>query len=175
VDRLFEPGNAGASEPISVWLDETHGNYALHFGPNPNCPQTGLIAAPTSIADSPLPRQSMAKELGKMSRRDQFRMHPYNEDLATQFWQKYIDNSNKSKMPVRMFYPEPQFFQDDHGIYLRNPELSGEGRIDFKEMFSHLNIPGRLEESFSFVPAGIVRALVYLSGFFYGSSEKFVG
>jgi TIR domain len=78
-----------------------------------------------------------------------------DHDLAALFWEPYV----RSGKPTRIIYPEPQFFRDDKHTYLRNQEAD---QRDRKEAFSYLNIEGGLAPSYSFVPSGIVKAMLYL-------------
>jgi hypothetical protein len=81
------------------------------------------------------------------------------EHFRTEFWSHYFS----SDKPVRVLYPEPEFFIDERLTYFRNPASI---ESDVSEAFGYLNAAGNLERAYSFVPSGIVRALLYLSEMF---------
>jgi hypothetical protein len=89
-------------------------------------------------------------------------------NLVEGFWSPYL-NSDK---PVRILYPEPQFFMDDRFTYLRNPAAATPDR---NELFAYLRPEGTLVESYSFVPSGVVRALLFLIEAFTDSGIRFIG
>jgi hypothetical protein len=80
---------------------------------------------------------------------------PVQADFVPVFWKPYF----MSPMSVNalILYPEPQFFVDREGTYFRNP--SANISTD-RHVFSYLQVPGTLETSYSFVPAGIVQAML---------------
>lgn len=87
-------------------------------------------------------------------------------NLVESFWSPYLD----SDKPVRVLYPEPQFFMDDRFTYFRNPAAATPDR---KELFEYLRPEGTLAPSYSFVPSGVVRALLFLIEAFTGSGIRF--
>jgi hypothetical protein len=78
-------------------------------------------------------------------------------DLVERFWRPYLG----SEQPVRMFYPEPQFFKDDHDTYLRNPTATKPEDGGAFEYLWHSDA-AKLKPVYSFVPAGVVRAMMLL-------------
>jgi len=82
--------------------------------------------------------------------------------LEGEFWKPYWANDRQHK-PVRVYYPEPRFFRDKKDTYIRNPEVTTKEQVSF---FSYLHAEGELRESFSYVPAGVVRAILSLYDFF---------
>ncbi|MEA2239344.1 MAG: hypothetical protein QOC81_4068 [Thermoanaerobaculia bacterium] len=90
-----------------------------------------------------------------------FHVEPNNPvpptDLVARFWSPYIG----SAQPIRLFYPEPQFFKDRKETYLRN---SAAVKAESARVFKYLGFDGRsdLKPVYSFVPAGVVRAMLYL-------------
>lgn len=79
-------------------------------------------------------------------------------DFRTEFWSHYF----ASDKPVRILYPEPEFFIDEHPTYFRNPAAIA---TDVRQAFEYLDVAGgaeKLERAYSFVPSGIVRAMLFL-------------
>ncbi len=81
---------------------------------------------------------------------------PQEPDLVPLFWKPYFPGAGTALM----LYPEPQFFIDGQGTYFRNPRV---GTTANKAALDYLHIPGPLETSYSYVPSGIVQAILYLT------------
>lgn len=82
---------------------------------------------------------------------------PQTDDLVPIFWQPHFPGRSASKALILI--PEPQFFVDEKQTYFRNPSAN---TLADKGVFDYLTIPGTLETSYSFVPAGIVQAMLHL-------------
>jgi hypothetical protein len=72
------------------------------------------------------------------------------DDFVAHFWRPHraLDH------PATILFVEPQFFIDSNGTYLRNPG------VNTAEQAAQLGIQGELKASYSFVPAGIVQAML---------------
>lgn len=71
-------------------------------------------------------------------------------DLVEPFWEPYLD----SEISVLILYPEPQFYRNKSNVYLRHTAVNNVEAA--KKRFG----PGPLMQSFSFVPSGIVAAIL---------------
>jgi hypothetical protein len=71
------------------------------------------------------------------------------DDFVGHFWEPH-----RSLPRPAILYPEPQFFIDPKGTYIRNPG------VNTPEEAAQLGIQGELKTSYSFVPSGIVHAML---------------
>jgi hypothetical protein len=80
-------------------------------------------------------------------------------DYFDQFWAPYRD----SKRPTHILYPEPTFFVDSDGTYLRNPRINSP---EDRKKFAFAQKWGELKTSHSYVPSGTVSALLRMLDLF---------
>jgi len=79
---------------------------------------------------------------------------------VNQLWMPYLGGDK----PVRLYYPEPHFFRDRRHTYFRHPDCLNE---DNKRPLSYLKIgAANLTSCHTFVPAGVVGAMMSLIGYF---------
>jgi hypothetical protein len=83
-----------------------------------------------------------------------------DDGLVWEFWKPYVSGSG----PIRLMYPEPQFFRDKRNTYFRNQDAN---TADKTAVFSYLTIEGRVRPSFSYVSAGTVHAVLSLVEYFH--------
>jgi hypothetical protein len=80
-------------------------------------------------------------------------VRPTTDGLAARFWAPY-----RTGTPVRILYPEPPFYKDGNDTYLRNP-VDG---IDAGARLRYLSYVEPLEQTYSFVPSGVVEGMLFL-------------
>jgi hypothetical protein len=96
---------------------------------------------------------------------------PKEEDFVALLWSPY----HASGKQARIIYPEPLFFLDQHGTYLRNPAADEPKKQS--NIFNYLApcAGDSFEPRYSFVSAGIVQSILLLMRTFRLSSpERFV-
>lgn len=79
------------------------------------------------------------------------------DNLVPRFWQPHKWNMhNEDDRPTLILFFEPQFFIDAKGTYFRNPG------VNTHEEAAQLGFGGELKKSYSFVPSGIVQAMLHV-------------
>jgi hypothetical protein len=74
-----------------------------------------------------------------------------SDDLTKVFWTPYAGENT-----TRILYPEPKFYKDSKGTYFRNPNKDKE----FFQTTYQISESEKLRPSNSFVPAGLVQAMI---------------
>jgi len=83
---------------------------------------------------------------------------PEQDDLVFRFWEPHLTTLHDALL----IYPEPQFFRDSKHTYFRNWRVRSKHDVGFFDLNDRPLIP-----SYSFVPAGVVAAMVLLYTYFH--------